>query len=348
MKKFKERLLSFTMLSFAILLSLSVAGCGSKDEFSARGEKSSEKASPASSAVIENKSSAVPKEDTVDETLDDGTDVDTSISSGYYLSLGVLNENVVRNGAERDESEVTVADKKVVFPQGEIRSIGIKSWSRKEEAYNPTKTEIVQYVDALEGTEIIDKVPENVLKKMVKIETHILYLNSHGKFRTIGVTNLGNGYHEISVEKDDAKDFAKGISIKSDTGKKYHQVFLHSLKMEKIIKEWIHWESQGEKGFESIQSVRLNVDGNEDGIEFTEAQLKKLKTYLKADKKPAEAPCGYENYFECIQVDGGEFHFSISADGESISTDKRVYIVDYPDNVEIVELFKEIYKSTNR
>lgn len=123
------------------------------------------------------------------------------------------------------------------------------------------------------------------------------------------------------VKKDDAKDFAKGISIKSDAGK---------------------------KGFELIQSASLNVDGNVDGIKLTEAQLKKLKTYLKADKKAAETPCGYENYFECIQDDGAKFHFSISADGESISTDRSVYVVDYPDNVEIVELFKEIYKSTNR
>ena len=52
----------------------------------------------------------------------------------------------------------------------------------------------------------------------------------------------------------------------------------------------------------------------------------------------------WENYFECIKEDGNSLHFSISADGENITTDKSVYAVDYPDNLEIVELFKELYK----
>ncbi|MDO4941679.1 MAG: hypothetical protein Q4E73_02415 [Lachnospiraceae bacterium] len=320
MREFKKQLLIVTMLSFIILLSLSLTGCAPKSGYSDKGEKSPETVSQ---------------------------DADTSISSGYYLSLGSLNESVVRDGAERDESEVTVADKKIVFPQGEMKSVGIKSWSRKEKAYYPSKSELVQYMDALEHAEIVDDVPENVLKKMPKIETHILYLNSHGEFRTIGITDFGNGYHEISVEKDDVEDFKKEISIQSDTGKKYHQVFLRSMEAEKIIKEWIHWESQGEKGFESIQSAGLTIDENVDGFKLTEDQLNKLKAYLKAEKKPAEAPCGCENYFECILDDESQFHFSISADGESISTDRGVYVVDYPDNAEIVELFKEINRIVN-
>lgn len=337
MKIPKKLLLTFTTLSFSILLSLSMVGCVAKDN-NAKDEKKLE-------TISEDSSSEKYADDVAEESQNDDTDEDTSISSGYYLSLGVLDENVVRNGAQRSESEVTVSNKKVIFPQGAIRSIGIKSWSRKEEAYNPPKAEIVQYVDALESAETVDEVPENVLKKMVKIETHILYLNSHGEFRTIGVTNFGNGYHEISVEKDDGKDFAKRISIKSDAGKKYQQVFLRSMDAEKIIKNWIHWESQGEEGFDSIKGASLTVEGKVNDIEFTEEQLKILKNYLKAEKKPSESPCGYENYFECTQDDGSKFHFSISADGESISTDKRVYAVDYPNNSEIVELFKNIYKS---
>ena len=44
----------------------------------------------------------------------------------------------------------------------------MKSWSRKEKHYNPPKHEIVQYVDALENAEIVDNVPEKVLKKWLK------------------------------------------------------------------------------------------------------------------------------------------------------------------------------------
>lgn len=178
---------------------------------------------------------------------------------------------------------------------------------------------------------------------MVKIETHILYLNSHNKFRTISIINFGNGYHEISVARDNKKNFAKNIPVQTDTGKKYYQIFLHSMEAENIIKKWINWESQGKDGFSHIQNASLSVNGSMDVTKFKEDQLKKLKTYLKSDKKIAESPCGYENYFECIQEDGSKFHFSISADGESISTDRAVYVVDYPDNIEIVELFKEIH-----
>lgn len=125
--------------------------------------------------VVNYSQSAEKEGDTADETVDDGTDIDTSVSSGYYRSLGLLNESVVRNGEERNGSEVTVADKKVIFPQGEIRGIGIRSWSRKEQAYHPSKSEIVQYVDALESAEMVEAVPENILTKMVKIEMHILF-----------------------------------------------------------------------------------------------------------------------------------------------------------------------------
>ena len=37
------------------------------------------------------------------------------------------------------------------------------------------------------------------MEENVKIETHIVYLDSNGGFRTVDVINFGNGYHEISV-----------------------------------------------------------------------------------------------------------------------------------------------------
>lgn len=345
MKKIRKQLFKYTVGS-AILISLGITGCG-LNGYSHNGEKIPETASLDSSSNYNKKVSSVVHEgDTADGTLDNYTaeDSDTSVSSGYYLSLGVLDENVVFNGAERNESEMAVAGKKVIFPQGGIRSISIKSWSRKEKSYNPPKPEIIQYIDALESAEIVDGIPENVLKSMVEIEMHILYLNNHGEFRTICVTDFGNGYHQISVEKDNEKDFAKDVSIKSDAGENYSQVFLHSMEAENIIKEWVNWESGGKEEFEMVQSASLYVNGDMDGIGLTKEQLKKLKTYLKASKKTVENPCGCENYFECIKEDGNSLHFSISADGESISTDKSVYVVDYPDNLEIVELFKKLYK----
>ncbi len=347
MNKSKKQFLTFTALNLIILFNLGITGCGSKD-YNTKEEKIAKTISSGSSSVIETISSTVPKRDITEKIFEDSNNIDKTISSGYYLSLGTLDENVLINETEQNKSGITVVNKNIIFPQCRIKSISMNSWSRKEKHYNPPKHEIVQYVDALENAEIVDNVPEKVLKKMVKIETHILYLNSHNKFRTISIINFGNGYHEISVAKDNKKNFAKNIPVRTDTGKKYYQIFLHSMKAENIIKKWINWESQGKDGFSSIQNASLSVNGSMDVTEFTEDQLKKLETYLKSDKKLAEAPCGYENYFECIQEDGSKFHFSISADGESISTDKAVYVVDYPDNVEIVELFKEIHKSAKK
>ena len=131
MKKIRKQLFKYIVGS-AILISLGITGCG-LNVYSRNGEKISETASLDSSSNYNKKVSSVVHEgDTADGTLDNDTaeDSDTSVSSGYYLSLGVLDENVVFNGAERNESEMAVAGKKVIFPQGGIRSISIKSWSR--------------------------------------------------------------------------------------------------------------------------------------------------------------------------------------------------------------------------
>ncbi|OKZ75901.1 MAG: hypothetical protein BHV87_04735 [Clostridiales bacterium 36_14] len=334
----KKTLLACTTLSLSVLLSLSLAGCGTINNNTKNEQKKEASATNLSSDKHINNASK--------ELQSDNDSADTSISSEYYLSLGVLNENIIQNGAHRNESEVTVYNKRVLFPQGAIRSIAIMNWARKEKAYNPPKSEITQYVNSLENADIVEEIPENVLKNAMNIEMHIVYLNSHGEFRTITVTNFGDGYHEISIEKDDTEDFAKKVPIKSNTGEKYQQVFFRSLDIEKTVKSWINWEVQGNKGFDSIKSASLSADGKVNAINFTENQLRVLKKYLKEAKKSSESPCGYENHFECTQHDGSKFHFSISADGECISTDKSVYVVKNPENLEMVKLLKDIYKST--
>ena len=114
------------------------------------------------------------------------------------------------------------------------------------------------------------------------------------------------------------------------------------MKAEKIVKKWLNWEKQGKKGFGLIKSASIFHDGNADGIKLAKKHLKKLETYLAKCRKTNGTPCGYENYFECVQNDGSKFHFSISADGESVSTDKGVYTIDYPHNEKIVEIFRQI------
>lgn len=248
------------------------------------------------------------------------------VVSGLAIIIGLSTPVCSTSSYSAHKAKKTVSQD--YFPQGRIKSISIKSWARKEKTYNPSKSGIIKYMDVLESATIIDSVPGNVMEENVKIETHIVYLDDNGGFRTIDVINFGNGYHEIS--------------IKSGTGKKYNQVFIRSMKAEKIVKKWLDWEKQGKKGFRLIKSASMFHDGNADGIRLSKKHLKKLKTYLAKCRKTDGAPCGYENYFECVQNDGSKFHFSISADGESVSTDKGVYTIDYPHNEKIVEIFRQI------
>ena len=332
MQKSKKQLLTLTALSCSILLCAGMTGCSSRNTATTNKTETSSTDSPA-----KNHANVV-----ADETHNDEISADTTTSSGYYLSLGVLDEAVVPNTASRNRSDVTISHKKVLFPQGSMRSIAIKNWARKESAYNPSKAEIIQYIDALENAEIVKAIPENASEKMTKIETHMIYLNKQGKFRTISVTSFGNGYHELSVEKDDTENFAKSLAIKADTDKKYKQIFLRSKDAEKKIKSWIHWEDQDDKGFDAIQNAYLSVDGSLDNIKLTDNQLQLLQKHLRSGKRTSESPCGSEYYFTCTQEDGKTFHFSISADGESVSTDKNVYTIDHPNNVKIAKLLKDI------
>ncbi len=88
MKKFKEQLLKFAVFIFDILLSISISGCNTEN-YSAR---KNQKIVPQDySDVAKNTPSGTPGLDKPDENIgnnsnDNCTNVDTSISSGYYLS----------------------------------------------------------------------------------------------------------------------------------------------------------------------------------------------------------------------------------------------------------------------
>lgn len=269
---------------------------------------------------------------------------DTSISSGYYLSLGTLEKKIERTGEERSKSEVTVQEsgksQKVVFSLGTVESMSIGSWSRKEKAYNPKKAKMHQYLDLLENAEVVKEVPSKVMTKNPRIETHLVYLNGDGDYRTILIETFGDGYERISVEKDKKENFSQEVFIKMQDGKKLESVALKSVEAEKMVKNWIKWEDQGEGGFSNVEKVTFtNQNGS---VKLTEEEIEKLKKYVSSDKNEIESPCGSDNYFECVQKNGSKFHFSISGDGDCISTDKCVYEVIDGNNEDFVKFINQV------
>ncbi len=322
--RISKNLLRIITVGFIALGSLSFIGCGTKK-----------------AEVKKEQKTEVSSEENAKETID----VSTSVSSGYYLALGVLDENVIYDNASRNEAKITVVDGKVLFPQGTVKALAIKSWSRQEKAYNPPQNEIKQYIESLEAANVIKEIPEQVLAEQVRIHLHMIYQNSHGEFQTIQVTDFGDGYHQISVAVDDSEDFSKDISIKSDSGKKIKEVFIQSKSAEKMLKNWLKWEKQGEKGFRLIKSASVLADNGKKQINVSKKDLKLLKKFLQMKKEKLQSPCGYEYHFECILNDGSKFHFSISADGESISTDKGVYGINNSMNEKIIDLLKKINAS---
>lgn len=296
-----------------IIVAISITGCGLNDNVN---DPSNEKNEVAQSTI------------TPTESTTENEEIDTSISSGYCLSLGVLDQNVVQNGPDRDESELSIYNKKLLFPQGAVRTICIKSFSRQEKAYNSGETEVKKLVNEIEGAKIIKELPENAFTSIPRIQTKILSLNSHAEFRTICLTSYGNGYHEISVVKDDFDDFAKQADILSTQGKKYDQIFLKSEEVEKIIKRWIAWEKDSKQKFASIQKATVSVAEEKESFELNKKDIALLKKCLLSKKKVVESPCGTEFHFECTLQAGTVFHFSLSADGDSISTDEQIYSIE--------------------
>lgn len=311
-----------------IVLSIFVVGCSRN---SAKNMISNEKRND--TTVKTNQK----KEQTVKENLE----CDTSVSSGYYMSLGVLDENFVINGPNRDETEISIVNGKVVFPQGAIRSVSVGSFSRKDEAFNLEKKELDSLIKEIETTKSIVKLPKRVFENMPRIQTKLLYLNSHGEFRTISITSYGEGYHEISVEKDDVENFSKPVKFKVDKGGKKKHVFLQSDEIEKKIKEWISFEKDGEC-FEKINQAKLFIDEQNTSTQLQDKEIDILKKYVKSRKKTVDTPCGHDNYFKCTLHDGSTFHFSICSDGESLSTDQNIYSIDSSTSSKISDLLKSI------
>ena len=278
--------------------------------------------------------------------------IDTSLMSGRYMQHGVLDKNYVINGSKRDEENVTVKNGRILFPQGCIRSICTDSYARNFEGFNPSHDKIKDLIKKIETATVIEKLPEdNEFNRITPIDTRFVFLNSHGEYIIITLSCLGDGYCLISSGADGETRDLEDIPIKSDDGKKYkYGAFVCSKALEKCIKQWISWEDIGDKGFDQIESMVMNYKyAPEKAVELPETAIKQIQKYLKHIDGTDYGTCGDEHQIVAKLKNGKAFHFSISADGDGVSTDKIIYTISNGDEkTKLIKLLNEYVDEEHR
>ena len=312
---------------FLCLLFVIVSGCDAKEA-----PLSTDAGAITSGSAVATSGSAVDVDDSKQEGNEStNDDLDTSVSSGFYMQFGVLDKNYVINGSKRDEENVFVKNGKILFPQGCIRSICADSYARNFEGFNPSHDKIKDLVEMIENATVLDDLPKNDdFNRITRIDTRFVFLNSHGEYITITLNCFGDGYCLISSAADGETDFANELTIKSDNGKKHKDgVVIFSKSLEKCIKQWISWEDIGDKGFDQIESMVMNYKyAPEKAVELPETAIKQIQKYLKHIDGTDYGTCGDEHQIVAKLKNGKAFHFSISADADCICTDKIIYTIE--------------------
>ena len=252
------------------------------------------------------------------------TSADMNTVSEYYLAMGAFSENIAVNGINRDETEVTVTDDKMCFPQGMLRGIAVANQARKCKGYRVSRDEANEFIDIMENAQITEK--DKAIKGR-NIEAHMVYLNSHSEFRIINLTFYKNGFFSVDVQADDEKKFAKDLKIKIQSEKNKKQIYLKSSKLENLIKKWIGYRETAAEEFEQIKSVVYENESINKSVELKEQQISELKKLTQNNKIIDGMPCDTNNYFVCTLSTNKKLHFSISSDGDCLSTDDHVYML---------------------
>lgn len=254
----------------------------------------------------------------------DSTITKVNTVSEYYLAMGVFSENIVLNGANRDEAEVSVVNEKICLPQGMFRGIAVANQARKCKGYRVSRDEANEFIDIMENAQITEK--DKVIKGR-NIEAHMVYLNSHSEFRIINLAFYKNGFFSVDVQADDEKKFAKDMKIKIQSEKNKKQIYLKSSKLENLIKKWIGYREVDVKEFEQIESAVYENESINKSVELKEQQISELKKLTQNNKIIDGMPCDTNNYFVCTLSTNKKLHFSISSDGDCLSTDDHVYML---------------------
>lgn len=273
----------------------------------------------------------------IDYYQDDGWDLqelsfDKTIASGYDLSLGIYEKDMAINGADRDEKNWLISNKKISFPQGVIRSISIKDNAKKQRFVNISEDEIRDFIDIIENEDsqedVMKKQEDNILDDFYGMETEVVYLTGEGEYRVFHISSVGADYHCLTVYADDKENFSKEINmIDQDTKKKAEFSWIHSKQLTKILKSWIGWNDTTIDQLKDVKSITASWQGEEKEIKFTKKQLESFKKILNSEQEVRGEMPETEYYLKCTLEDGKEIPIGLSCYGE-IATEGHYYTLD--------------------
>lgn len=164
---------------------------------------------------------------------------DTSVVSGYYLSMGEMKGNVVIEGDNRDNDEVEISNDKLILPRGTIRTVVVKDDAKGERFVEPTKDEVLNLVSAIEEAECkgVTKTNQKTTKTQ---EVSLVYETSDDDLHTIHIQRSKGNKYLLRVQEDDKDEFAEldDISVRN-SDREYDVVQIDSEKVTTILEKWL-------------------------------------------------------------------------------------------------------------
>ncbi len=163
----------------------------------------------------------------------------TSVASGYYLSMGELKERVVIEGDNRDNDEVEIVKGKLIFPRGAIRTVIVKDAAKGDRYVEPTKDEILNLVSAIEEVACKGITKMNPADKKAQ-EINLVYEVDDDDLRTIQLQRGKGNKYFLRVQEDDAEEFSELDDISErNADRDYDVVQIDSEKVTKILEKWL-------------------------------------------------------------------------------------------------------------
>lgn len=158
-------------------------------------------------------------------------------ASDYYLSLGAFEENIEIEGNHRDRDEVELANGRLVFPKGTLRSLLLKEDDKGERFVSVPKKEMQRFLTVLEK---IDCSAAAVSGKKQGREMILLLQTKEDEFLSVSIQEIETDQYLLQVREDDQDEFDEPEDISDqDSDKDYNAVQMHSKDITAFMEKWM-------------------------------------------------------------------------------------------------------------
>lgn len=274
--------------------------------------------------------------------------IDTSVASGYYLSLGKLKKDVVIKEKYRDENNMTISNHKIVFPQSHIQSVCMSNDVKEEQFVEVTQDDIEELYNIVENTEVLEdiavKEKEKISEDFIGIETNLVCLTQKGEYKIIHFKTIGADYHLVRIGIDDQEEFSKYEEIDGHAEAGSNKfVCVYSSDLTDLLKKWIGWEEVTNNDFLDIQEISvLHQDQKISALDQLDTE--EIKLILEKAIQVYGEMHDAKYYLKCKMSNEKYIQLGISSDG-FIATEGNLYkIEDQEDVKKLIEMINGVNK----